>query len=107
MRSFVGKKNELFDFMRDNDFPVYHASNIFYRDLQYAIRDYVRAKEGKDIGWRESDALAATFVRDLEEKDVLRPFSRNTWVLNDTQYLLPSTAETTEEEIAATEDAGA
>ncbi len=101
MRSFVGKKKELFDFMRANDFPVYHASNIFYRDMQYAIRDYVRVHEGKDIGWRECEALAAPFVRDLEEKDVLRPFARNTWVLNDPAYLLPSEVQTTDETEAA------
>lgn len=103
MRSFIGKKTELFDFMRANAFPVYHASNIFYRDIQYAIRDYVRANEGKDIGWRESDALASAFVRDLEEKDVLRPFANNTWILNDTDYLLPSTADSKQEETAGEE----
>ncbi len=93
MRSFVGKKKELFDFMRANDFPVYHASNIFYRDLQYAIRDYVRVHEGKDVGTRESDALAKAFVKDLEAKGVMKPFSHNTWILDDAEYLLPSTAE--------------
>ena len=92
MRSFVGKKKELFDFMRANDFPVYHASNIFYRDVQYAIRDYVRVHEGKDVGRRESDTLASDFVNDLVTKGVMKPFSRNTWILNDTDYLLPSTA---------------
>ncbi|MCB2204322.1 hypothetical protein KQI65_06190 [bacterium] len=93
MQTFVGKKKELFDFMRENDFPVYHASNIFYRDLQYAIRDYIRVHEGKDIGTRKMEELAREFVADLEREGILKPFARNTWLLNDVEYLLPSQVE--------------
>jgi hypothetical protein len=98
MQSFIGKKKEVFDFMRAHNFPVYHASNIFYRDLEYAIRDYVRVHEKKDIGTRETGRLTAAFVEDLEKQDVLRPFAKNTWVLNDPEYLLPP--ETTADDAA-------
>ena len=96
MQSFIGKKKEVFDFMRAHKFPVYHASNIFFRDIEYAIRDYVRVHEHKDIGTRETARLTTEFVDDLEKNDVIRPFARNTWVLNDPEYLLPP--ETTPDE---------
>lgn len=81
-------RNVLFHFMRENNFPVYHLSNMFFRDMEYAIRDYVRAQEGRDIGGREAGRLASVFVADLEKQKILRPHGRNTWILFDENYWL-------------------
>jgi hypothetical protein len=88
MQSFIGKKDDLFTFMRANDFPVYHLSNMFYRDIEYAIRDYERVHESKDIGGREANRMALELVADLENKGILRPHGRNTWILFDEKYAL-------------------
>jgi hypothetical protein len=89
MESFVGKEENIFRYMLDNGYPVYHLSNLFYRDVQYAIRDYFRDHHGKDIGWRISDRMARELVEDLERRGVLRPQATNTWVLFDERYRLP------------------
>ena len=86
----AANRNELFSFMRTNNFPVYHLSNIFFRDMEYAIRDYVRSHEGKDIGGREAGRLASAFVADLEQQEILRPHGKNTWILFDEEYSLKS-----------------
>ena len=93
MDSFIGKEKELFDYMRQNGFPVYHLSNFFYRDIQYAIRDFIRDHSGKDIGSRKMERLAEEFVADLEGRNILRPQAANTWVLFDERYRLPSEKE--------------
>jgi len=89
MQSLVGKDTDLLDFMRSTGFPVFHLSNIFYRDFQYGVRDYFRATEGIDVGTRKADEIANSVVRDMEQRNVLQPHSRNTWILNNERYLLP------------------
>jgi len=100
MQSFVGRETELFDFMRDQGYGVYHLSNVFLRDFQYAVRDYHRLHERKDIGTRASDRIAQEFVDDLEQRGILRPQAENTWVLFDERYRLPSQKEQEESESA-------
>ena len=99
MKSFIGRETELFDFMRDQGYGVYHLSNIFLRDIQYAVRDYHRVHEKEDIGTRASDRIAQELVEDLEQRGILRPQAEKTWVLFDERYRLPSQKE--EEESAS------
>ena len=101
MKTFIGSEHELFDFMKQDGLPVYHLSNMFLRDIQYAIRDYHRLHEGKDIGTRKSDELADAFVKDLVQRGVLIPRGEKTWLLNDDRYLLPTQKE---QEEPASED---
>ncbi|PLX22663.1 MAG: hypothetical protein C0600_16360 [Ignavibacteria bacterium] len=102
MQTFsAGNRNVLFSFMRENNFPVYHLSNFFYRDVEYAIRDYVRVHEGKDIGGREAGRLASEFVADLEKQEILRPHGKNTWILFDEEYSLKSVQQEEGESVAA------
>lgn len=93
MKSFVGRETELFDFMRAQGYGVYHLSNVFLRDIQYAVRDYHRVHEKKDIGTRASDRIASELVEDLEKRGILRPQAEKTWVLFDEHYRLPSQQE--------------
>jgi len=102
MKSFVGRETELFDFMRDQGYGLYHLSNVFLRDIQYAVRDYHRVHERKDIGTRASDRIARELVDDLEKREILRRQAEKTWVLYDERYRLPSQKEQEDSE-AATE----
>ena len=86
-KSMIGKEEELLSFMKDNGFPVFHQSNIFFRDVEYGIRDYYRVNLKKDIGMRESAKLADEFVKALEQKNIFQPLTPNTWLLNMPQFL--------------------
>jgi len=101
MQNLVGKDTDLLDFMRSTGFPVFHLSNIFYRDFQYGVRDYYRAKEGIDVGTRKADEIAQSVVADMEQRNILTPHSRNTWILNNERYLLPRRKEEKPTEPAA------
>ena|GEM_PF-537243 len=92
MPNLIGNETELLDFMKRSGFPVFHLSNMFFRDVQYAVRDYYRASEGKDIGTRKADELAAQVIADMEKRGILAPHSRNTWVLHHERYLVPKAA---------------
>ena len=101
MQNIVGRDTDLLDFMRSAGFPVFHLSNIFYRDFQYGVRDYYRAKEGIDVGTRKADEIAQSVVSDMEKRNILTPHSRNTWILNNERYLLPRQKEEKTAEPAA------
>lgn len=91
--SIVGKEKELFTFMKQRGYPVYHMSNMFLRDIQYGIRDYYRTTFGKDIGSRKSDTFAENFIADMESKGLLRRFTHNTWILLMPEFLNPAKTE--------------
>lgn len=98
MNSFVGRETVLFDYMREHGIPVYHKSNLFVRDVQAAVRGYMREKENEDIGTLEIDRLAAEFITDLEKRGIIVPFHNNTYVLHLESYQLqPVKAEETAE----------
>jgi hypothetical protein len=93
MQNIIGRDTELLDFMRDHGFPVFHLSNIFYRDFQYGVRDFFRAREGVDVGTRKADEIAGQVIADLEKRSILQPHSKNTWILNHDRYLRPRSVE--------------
>lgn len=103
MSSFVGRETELFDYMREHGYPVYHMSNLFVRDVQAAIREYMRKKENRDIGTLEVDRLAEEFIKDAEARGVITPFRNNTYILHLEKYRLEPVAATE----AETEEAAA
>jgi hypothetical protein len=88
MHTVVDNDTELLDFMREHGFPVFHLSNIFYRDFQYGVRDFLRAREGVDVGARKADEIAAQVIADMESRRILQPHSRNTWILHHERYRL-------------------
>ena len=88
MDSFIGRETLLFDYMRAHGYPVYHQSNLFTRDVQSAIREYMREKENRDIGTLEVYRLAEEFIVDLERRGVIVPFRNKTFILQMEQYRL-------------------
>jgi hypothetical protein len=87
LQELLNGEETLFAFMVEHGYPVYHKSNMFLRDVQYAVRDYYRERHGIDIGTRKADAIAAEFIAGLERRGVLKPYARQAWILNDERYL--------------------
>lgn len=66
-------------------FPTFHLSNIFYRDLRYALKYYLNSN-----GFRPSDAELETVLTALTKEMVadglLKPVSAGVWTLNYPEY---------------------
>jgi hypothetical protein len=90
---FLSNESLLLDFMKEKSYPVFNNSNIFLRDLEYAIRDYFRDKEDDDIGTRKMTEYALTFVQAMEKRGILQAQSHNTWILKNEAYRLPKQVE--------------
>lgn len=71
---------EFFSFMQKK-YPVYKDSNIFLRDVQYAIYLFFLNK-GFQLKYSESENLAYSFLGKLLSDSKLKKISPTTWKLN-------------------------
>jgi len=59
----------------------YHLSNVFFRDLQYGVMEFVH-RHGFSIKYGASEAAASKVIASLEEKRILKKLDGQTWLLN-------------------------
>lgn len=69
-----------FNFMKEK-YPVISKSNIFLRDIQYAIISYFEKKDIK-VKYSEAESLALEFTNYLESEGQLIRIDKNTWKVN-------------------------
>jgi rRNA maturation endonuclease Nob1 len=62
-------------------YHIFYNSNIFARDLQYAIKQYFEKKDMK-IKYPQAEELMQQFSKYLEEKGDLRRLTNNSWRVN-------------------------
>ena len=69
-----------FRFMKEK-YPIFYNSNIFFRDVQYAVKDYF---EKKDIylKYPEAEKITAEFIKYLEKNNELVKLTSNSWKVN-------------------------
>lgn len=71
---------EFFEFMQKK-YPVYKDSNIFLRDVQYAIYLFFLNK-GLKLKYPECENLAVSLVESLSNDNKLKKISSTTWKMN-------------------------
>lgn len=69
-------------------FPLYHQSNVFFRDIQYGIQLFLERK-GVKSSYPESEKIAREFALRLEKEGVFVPVDRQTWALNYPEFRTP------------------
>ena len=80
LEELKNNKTIFFNFMREK-YPVYAKSNIFLRDLQYAIISYFLKKDIK-VKYALAEKLALQFAESLEKQNELTRLDNNTWKVN-------------------------
>jgi hypothetical protein len=68
--------------------PIFHQSNIFFRDIQFGIQQMLEER-GKKQSYAEAERLARGFVERLEARHILRAVDRQTWVVYHEDYKTP------------------
>ncbi len=63
-------------------FPLFHKSNIFFRDLQYGVMEYFEQKKNIKVKYSEAETIARKYAEFMEKKEILRKLDHQTWVLN-------------------------
>ena len=80
LNELTSNKMMFFNFMKEK-YPIFFNSNIFLRDIQYAIRTYFKRKD-VEIAYPLAEKLAMDFTKHLEEKNELVRLSSNSWKVN-------------------------
>ena len=80
-------RTEVLAFLKSR-FPLYHQSNVFFRDIQYGIQLFLERK-GIRVGYPESEQIANDFISTLEREGVLVAIDRQSWTLKYPEFRTP------------------
>ncbi len=69
--------------------PVFHLSNVFFRDIHYAVIA-LAGEHGMRVGYTEAEDIARRLIERLEKEKVLTPIDRQSWSVNNAAYKLPA-----------------
>lgn len=82
----IGNLVEFLQFMRSRA-PMFHLSNIFFRDLHFAAYEFLKKKK-VSIGQTEAEQVAREIALHLEKKNVIKKLNSQTWVLYYPDYAM-------------------
>lgn len=80
LEHLINNKKIFFNFMKE-DYPLFKYSNIFFRDLQYAISTYFKMKE-KPVSYAEASLIATDFINYMVNKGELLQIDNKSWKVN-------------------------
>lgn len=78
--NLISNRTIFFNYMKER-YEVHYKSNIFLRDLLYAIKSYYE-KKGIKLKYREAEKLAVEFADNLVKTNELQVVGKNTWKMN-------------------------
>ena len=84
-----GNPEVLLSFMKKTRKPVFHKSNIFFRDVQYALRDYFDRVENVTITTPEAERMAHEVVELYIERGLLREVGNQSYLLDMPEFATP------------------
>jgi len=76
---------EVLSFLKTR-FPVFHMSNIFFRDIQYGIREMFERRKQVRVGYEEAEVIAREFTAKLEKEKVFKKIDGQTWLVDYPEY---------------------
>jgi len=80
IKDLTANKSIFFKFMKEK-YRLYSNSNIFFRDIQYAIKSYFEKKDVR-IKYSQAEKVAFEFITKLENSGELKKMSNNAWKVN-------------------------
>jgi hypothetical protein len=86
--NILDQSDEVLAFLKTR-FPLYHQSNVFFRDIQYGIRAYLE-KNGKKVGYTVAEEIAHAYTRKLEKDGIFHAVDHQSWVVDFPKFKTPS-----------------
>ena len=77
-------KMEFLQFFRSK-FPIFHLSNVFYLDIKYALKYYLRSNHFS-VSDEELESLTETLINEMTKDGIFKRVSNNTWALNYPEF---------------------
>lgn len=72
---------EFLNFLK-TQIPLYHKSNIFFRDIQYGVMEYFEKKKKTKVKYSEAEEIGREYTRFMEKKEIFKKLDHQTWVLH-------------------------
>jgi hypothetical protein len=88
----LANDKEVFRYLKSR-FPVYHLSNIFFRDIHYGIMEYLRERK-MTVRYQDGEKIARAFAEKLEHEKIFRPLDRQTWMVQYEDFRTPQVTKT-------------
>ena len=90
VQEIVSNPSAFLRFMRENRYPVLHESNLFFRDIEFALAKWITAKTGKSVEYFGSiEKFALDLCKGFEQAGILKKVSRNAYLLNASEFIKP------------------
>ncbi len=83
----LSTKTEFLKFLKAK-FPLFHMSNVFFRDLHYGVMLYL-TDHGMRTPYSDAEPVTREVTAALQTEGILRPINANTWLLNYADFALP------------------
>ena len=80
LQHLIENKKVFFDYMNEN-YTIYQYSNLFFRDLQYAIMSYFEMKVNP-LKYAEAEKIAKDFIENLVSCKELNQIDYKSWRIN-------------------------
>jgi len=80
-------QKEVLAYLRSR-FPVYHLSNVFFRDVQYGLEMMFRER-GSKLSYSETEKLARRFVEEAERREIFTAIDGQSWRVNYPEFRKP------------------
>jgi hypothetical protein len=80
---------EFLNFLREK-VPLFHQSNVFYRDFMYGVIDYLD-KRNISLTFSQAEAITQEVIGNFEKRNMLRKVNPQGWVLNYPEFTTPKT----------------
>ncbi|MFZ4622121.1 MAG: hypothetical protein ACOYNS_16295 [Bacteroidota bacterium] len=82
----IGNQVEFLNYMKTRA-QLIHLSNIFFRDLHFAVMEFLKRKKVK-VGQTEAETVAREVALHFEKKNILKKLNMQTWMLNYPDYAI-------------------
>lgn len=80
----VNEKEKFLHFFKHR-FPVFHNSNVFYRDIEYSVRYYLESRNVK-LNTNTLIKVTGELIRYFETNSIFVYMSPKTWMINYPEF---------------------
>lgn len=88
MKKFLTITNNKIEFLHfiKKSFPVFHNSNLFFRDVHYSVLGFLESKNIK-TNYGDSEKIAHEVTKFYEKLHFFKKLDNNTWVINYPEFV--------------------
>jgi hypothetical protein len=69
-------------------FPLYHLSNVFFRDIHYGVMNYLMGYKRR-LKYSDAEEVTRGVIAEFEKAGILKKVDYQTWLLVYPEFQLP------------------